>query len=319
MHHPLRCVAVAAVVLSVLACERSRTAPAVDTTRTGAAHVAMPPARAPRTLASGWDVGAGPILVVRGSRPSSGLVIFPQYVDSILSDTVRFPDATVQGTPVDLFGRAGQVGRGRLGVVTAKDWSGSGCIEWPIASVRPIDSSAATPIAWSVGFTAGHVEPIALDSLEALARPDSAHLAAEITRLASVLPNDTAQAFRGVPFAVDRAYEFSLARGESVIVAEIVRRLNQEANPLEEQILLVAEQDSTGADARPHTAYFERHSGSEERMETFDVLAALWLDAPRRPALILLREGPETSAYALLERDSNGRWRVRWTSARTGC
>jgi hypothetical protein len=258
------------------------------------------------------------VLVVRDSAPSSAFVIFPQYTDSVLPDTVRFDDAALAGTPLDLLGRAGQVGEARLGTVTNQEWSGSGCIEWPTASLRTVSDTALPPM-WSVAFTAGRVQPIALDSLEALSRPDSARLAADITRLASALPNDPVPAFRGVPFAVDRAYRFSLASGVRVIVSEVVQRLNQEANPLEQEILLVAERDSAGKNARPRTVYFERNSGSEDRLETFDVLAAVMLGTPRRPTLVLLREGPETNAYALLERGTDGQWRLRWTSARTGC
>lgn len=305
------------LALSALACERSRSTPTTDTTTT-AVRNAVPTTPMPRVPSSGWDASAGAVLVVRDSVPSSGFVVFPQYTDSVLPDTVRFESESLRGTALDLLGRAGQVGEARVGAITSQEWSGSGCIEWPTASLHAIGDTTLPP-AWSVAFTAGLVQPIALDSLDALSRPDSARLAADITRLASALPHDTVPAFRGVPFAVDRAYRFSLASGTQVIVAEVVRRLNQEANPLEQEILLVAERANTTNAARPHTVYFERHSGSEDRLETFDVLAAVLLGAPRHPALVLMREGPETNAYALLERGSDGQWRLRWTSARTGC
>lgn len=318
MRSPIRCLALAATALCVLACERSRTTPTtVGTATEGAAREAQP-ARTERPRASGWEASAGSVLVVRDSAASSGFVIFPQYADSVLPDTVRFNDASLRGTQLDLLGRAGQVGEARLGALVSQEWSGSGCAEWPTAPLRPVGDSMLPP-AWAVAFTAGRVQPIALDSLEALPRIDSARVAADITRLASALPNDTIPAFRGVPFAVDRAYRFSLASGVRVLVAEVVRRLNQEANPLEQQILLVAERDSASKSARPRTVYFERSSGSEDGLETFDVLAAVMLGATRRPALVLMREGPETNAYALLERGADGQWRLRWTSARTGC
>jgi hypothetical protein len=65
--------------------------------------------------------------------------------------------------------------------------------------------------------------------------------------------------------------------------------------------------------------YSDRASGSEESLITTELLAAVRLPSPPRTALILLREGFDTNAYALLERSPRGEWRVRWTSVRTGC
>ncbi|MGH7648086.1 MAG: hypothetical protein ACREND_08200, partial [Gemmatimonadaceae bacterium] len=65
--------------------------------------------------------------------------------------------------------------------------------------------------------------------------------------------------------------------------------------------------------------YHERAGGLEEAIETTDVLSAVRLSAPARVALVVLREGQDTSAYAMLERTPNGSWRVRWTSVHTGC
>jgi hypothetical protein len=127
---------------------------------------------------------------------------------------------------------------------------------------------------------------------------------------------------------VRTASHFSPAPGVVAVVAELVRKLNQEANPLEEHTLLVAERDSSDAQARARVAYWERTAASEERVVTTDVLAAAAFDSasPSRVGLVLAREGFDAVSYALLERSptpaaergTSRRWRVRWTSAR-GC
>ena len=54
-------------------------------------------------------------------------------------------------------------------------------------------------------------------------------------------------------------------------------------------------------------------------METTDVNEAVTIGHERIPTLILRREYFEGNAYALLERVGTRSWRVRWTSAYTGC
>ena len=106
-----------------------------------------------------------------------------------------------------------------------------------------------------------------------------------------------------------------------MLVANVIRRINQEANPREEQLLLVAER---GAPApRPGEgyalAYHERVSGHEEAIETTDILAAVMLGASGPPAIVLIRDYGDGTAYALLARRPSGEWRISWTSAYAGC
>jgi hypothetical protein len=248
-------------------------------------------------------------------------VVSPQDADSTRADSVRVDDSTLRGLTLELLSRSGAAGEARVVAVGGTEWTHSrgACTEWPSARLRPV-SGGAPPVNvnWTVAFAKGRVEPVPLDSIEALPRPDSARLAADVTRLASALPNDTARAFRGVPFSVRRAYRFAIP-GAAALAADVVRTLNLEASPLEQHTLLIAERDSGDTDGRYRTVYYERRAGAEEAVESTDVLAAVRFRAPPRLALVLVREGAETSAYALLERYAPGRWRVRWTSARTGC
>lgn len=256
-------------------------------------------------------------MLVRSGSPTSAFVIFPQYADSTLPDTVRFDVSAIRDARVDLFGRGGRIGTARVASVRGREWSGDSCIEWPVAVVRPAADSASA--GWSVAFLPGRAEPVPLDSIESMSRADSARLAADITRLASALPDDTARTFRGIPYAVRSAYGFPIAPGVQGVVADVVRRLNQEANPLEQHTLLVAERRSADGQGPYRVVFHERAAGSEETLETTDVLAAVRFPETQRIALVLLREGLETSAYALLVREPSGAWHVRWTSVHTGC
>jgi hypothetical protein len=265
--------------------------------------------------APAWDAAAGPVMLVRSDAPNSAYVVFPQYGDGVLPDTVSFDLSAVRNADVDLFGHAGGVGSARVASVAGRPWRAGGCVEWPAARLTLAGDSAAA--GWSVAFLPGRIAPVALDSIEGQAPLDSARLAADITRLVSALPIDPANVFRGIPFSVRNAYRFTPAAGVTAIAADVVRNLNQEAMPLEEHTFLIAEQ--RGADHRYAVVYHDRSAGTEEALVTTEVLAAVRLPSPERVALVLLREGFETSAYALLERSPEARWRVRWTSVRTGC
>lgn len=316
-------------LLAVAACERSRQQPPADTS-------APPPPAIDTMVAlssqSAWDAAAGPVLLVRGATTTEALVVLPEYADSTLPDTLHLDAPSVRGAIVDIFGRGGRLGQAQVADVLGTTWTGDDCIEWPKATVRRTTTPAAAqpgataPPAsrgslpeWAVSFLGGHVEPVPLDSIEALTPPDSARLAVEAARLASTLPNDTALAFRGIPFSVRTAYRFTAPDGAHVLVADVLRKVNQEANPLEEHILLVAERDTTAQQSeRYRSVYSERTSGTEEGIETSEVLAAVRLGGDR-VLLVLGRQGLETAAYALLERFAPARWRVKWTSVHTGC
>lgn len=316
----LRRTAVATVlVLTAAACERSRQQPRVDTTT-----AALPPlvdtAGTPPPPASAWDTTAGAVLVVRGSGTADAQVVFPQYADSTLPDTVRLDPAPIRGATLDLFDRHGLLGQARVAGAQAREWKGdSACIEWPPATMASTAADAAELPQWTVAFVSGRAQAIPLDSIEALPRADSARLAVELTRLASALPTDPGSQFRGLPFVVRSAYRFAPAPGVSAVAAEVVRKLNLEANPLEEHTLLIAERDSADARATFRTVYSDRTSGTEERVASTEVLAAVSLGTPRRTMLVLARASDESLAYLLLERTGAGRWRVRWSSVPTGC
>jgi hypothetical protein len=303
--------------LALAACERSKKPVRSDSTRAVPTTTVAPAESTTATLppASTWDAAAGPVLIVRADSPGRAYVVYPQYSESTLPDTVHFDVAPMQNASAEFFGHAGALGEGSVRSVGPRSWRSGECIEWPTATVAtPSDSASA---GWSVALLRKDVSGVPLDSIEGLSSLDSAKLAADVTRLVSALPGDTARAFRGIPFAVRNAYRFTVDSATPAIAADVVRKLNQEAMPLEEHTFLIAEQ--RGSQQRYTVVYSDRTSGTEESLITTELLAAVRLPSPSRTALILLREGSDTNAYALLERSPRGEWRVRWTSVRTGC
>ncbi|MGH7718532.1 MAG: hypothetical protein ACREON_06785, partial [Gemmatimonadaceae bacterium] len=261
------------------------------------------------------DVGFGLVLLVPGSGPASALAVFPGFRE--LTDTTSFDARGLTGTTLELFSRSGLVGRARLASSPGESPTGD-CPVWPTAPLTPVDTTAM-PAGWSVAFIAGRAQPIPLQPIEALPGTDSARVAAQVTRLASALPNDTATAFRGIPFFVRIAYRFTPAPGVDALVAEVVRKVNVEANPLEEHILIVAERDGTDSDAPYRVGYSNRTSGPETNVVSTEVLAAVTLRATGRPTLVLDSVAFEGDVYSLLERTGAVRWAVRWRSAYSGC
>jgi hypothetical protein len=184
------------------------------------------------------------------------------------------------------------------------------------------DTAAAALAPWAVGFVTDKgnvVQPLPIDSATPAARGDSTHDAAEVTRLASTIGSAGASKFQGLPFSVSTMWRFQAAPHVEGIAATLVRQLNQEARPLEERTFLVAERDSTRRDAPYELAFQERTDGNEETIESAYVLAGVHLPGTGAPALVLMRDYGDGSAFALLERTGPARWRIRWTSRRAKC
>ena len=310
----------ALAVLAVLgACTDSEPTPKRDTVVVQT-PVEQPAVTPPAPPALAWnDTAAGPALFIAGSSPQVAQLVFPQFTDSTLTDTSTFDYGPVDGARVELFTRAGEVGSAALATRPALPKREEECTSWPVARLAGRGGGDARTASWTVGFLAGHATAIPLDSIETLPPADSARLAADVARIASALPNDTAAAFRGLPFTVRTVRRFSPAPGVQALVAEVSRKVNQEAKPWEERVLLVAERDSGQASAPWTAAYSERVADNEETVEASEVLAAVALGPARTPTLVISREYDEGFAYSLLERVGPKRWRLRWSSAYAGC
>jgi hypothetical protein len=225
----------------------------------------------------------------------------------------------IRSTPAILVGRGDSVQLGILQDVRAsKGDDDSECTGWPtwaIASAR----NGATLAPWSIGFVGAKVEPVRMDSIESMSRVDSARLAADVTRLASTLPTAAGDRFVGLPFTVTSLWRFRAGPGAEGVVANLVRHINQEARPLEERTLVIAERDSSRREERLALAYFDRSQGAEETVEGRDVLALARPTPDAQPMLVLGRDYGDGMSYALIQRDPAGRWREKWHSPRGHC
>ncbi|MEO7087123.1 MAG: hypothetical protein ABI442_02155 [Gemmatimonadaceae bacterium] len=281
------------------ACERNKP-PATADTLAAAQQSAADSARA-AAPARNWEKSAGPLLLVEGDSPLHALLIFPDSA-AVSATLAELPHPA----SVTLFGRNGTVQIGEIPVVADSD----------VCAVANL-SATPPPRAWNVGFVGGVVAPIALDSMASLGRADSLDALTNITRLASAMPNDSAGRFTGLPFVVRTIWRFSVPGGPPTFIALVRRQINQEATPLQELTLIVAQRSST--DSTFSNVYSERSYGDEETIESRDILAAVQFGSGRTVGLVVARDYGNATAYGLVERDDDGKWRARWLSARRHC
>jgi hypothetical protein len=297
-----------ALPLALWACGRGEPVARTDSL----AATALSPAASSAVLPAdnGWLTAAGPALLVQGATRDEAIALFPATGDSVA--VARLDSVSLSEVPVTLFGRGGARFSAQLGAPTGEGTDD--CERWPLHAFEPPAASS-----WSVGFATDRVRGIALDSVAMLSARDSMVLVAEASRLASSVTTPTGPAFQGLRFTTEDVRRFEALPGVQALVAHLVRRVNQEASPMEEQTLLIAERDS-GATSGPYTlAYAERTFGREEDVVTPEVLAGVRIGAGVQPSLIVARDGNEGIAYELLERIGPHRWRVRWSSGITSC
>ena len=98
-----------------------------------------------------------------------------------------------------------------------------------------------------------------------------------------------------------------------ITIYEVVRLVAQEANPLQEQILIFTEE---GAGREPAVTFSRREIGAEESMGSIELLGVLRVRSSGRLAVLLRRERESGFVLEWIERSARGTWSVRWRSAR---
>lgn len=272
--------------------------------------------------ATGWEPALGPVLAIASAEsPARAMLVSPLYPDGSIEDTTVFDLSPARGLALDLFTRAGKVGEAtlappgdRAAALPAGD--PEACPAWP--EVPLTIAGGAVPPVWTVAVERGHATPIPLDSVEAFSRADSLRLTAELTRLASALGTDTGRTFAGLPFAVRRLRRFEVDSSR-VVVADLSRTINSEADPRAEHTLLVAERDLRDPASRWTAVWHDRASGPEETVQTTNLLGALRAGRDGPVVLVLAREFADGARFSLLQRERPNHWRERWRSAYVGC
>lgn len=294
------------MLLGAGACDRSKPVARVDTASVGAESASV--TTATTSASSGWSRAAGPALFVQGETRDEAIVLLPTEDDSAAA--AHLSEMGNQGAEIALFGRGGARLSAQLGTPPQTD---AECRVWPLRAVHG-DGADNT---WAIGFASGQTAALALDSVDVLSSRDSLALAAEASRLASAVTATTAPSFQGLRFTAHDIRRFEASTGVQAIVAHLMRKVNQEANPQEEQTLLIAERDSGVTTGPYQLVYAERTHGLEETTVTPEVIGGVRIAG--RPTLVVARDGEEGVAYALLERTGPRQWRIRWTSGLTRC
>ncbi len=233
----------------------------------------------------------------------------------------------VGGGDLSLLTRQGLWGRATLGTDFPVESSAQGCPGWSstyFSDVVARDSTAglgtgAPRSGWLLALPAGQLEPLSLDSIEALSSRDSSAFAVQLTRAASALPEDSLSPFRGLPFTVVRGYRLisSDTTVQGIGFGVLVRRIPQEDRPLEERLLVAIAPSAT----RTRTAdvvWHERASGREEEVVATEPVAAGIDRRNGRLTVFLARDDGTGTAVAILIR-AGQRWRLSWDSGATDC
>ena len=272
----------------------------------------VPPVVAAPDPSTGWDEeSAGPAMFISiPDNSAAAMVVIPSLTDSTI-DPSAFDIGQLNDVSVELFSRRGLSGSTVL-AVKPDSARVEGCISWPQARLAEIP-----PEPWRIGFVKGVVAPLPLDSLETMRSVDSASVTTELARISSALAEGDDPAFRGLPFTVREAYRFTVGQ-TTVLAGDVVRKINEEANPREEHLLVVAERSSApGGTYSP--VYHTRVAGREDEVRTNEILGAVRFVKINRPALVIAFDYEDGGRVALLQRINAGEWRITWRSAYTGC
>lgn len=236
-------------------------------------------------------------------------LVMPNETDSSLVQKKSFQIDALANTPVDLFNSAGTAGRSSIAVNSQLPTEG--CLAWPAVRLITKPSSA-----WTVGFSAGLAKSLQIDSVEKLGQSDSVSITTELVKQASVLSVNADPAFRGLPFIVQKAYRLSMG-DTTALIGTVVRKINEEANPREEHLVLLVERSGTGS---PYVVgYQNRTAGAEADVRTNAILAAVRFVKTNTPAIVISFEYDDGGQIALLERMATHVWKITWRSAYTGC
>jgi hypothetical protein len=249
------------------------------------------------------------MIVSTGNNDTVGVVI-PEATDSTI-ESLQGIAAPVTGLRFDLVGRGGKLASAIAVTPITQADTAQECYSWPLGRLQ---SSRAN---WSVGFVSGRVQPIPLDSIEVMSSADSNTLAVSLAHTAAIIPAASDPTFRGLPFRVRSAYRFSLDSLD-VVIADVVRSVNEEANPRVEHLLVVGEKPH-GVSGKFNVGYYSRTAGKEESVQATEILAAVRLAVSKRPVIVVNIEYDEGGKLGLIERISPGEWRATWRSAYTDC
>lgn len=289
----------------VLACRGEKPAANSDSSSTGNSRRTIPGL----VTTTGWDSTAGSFVAIPAPNDSAdAALVLPGLTDSILSVTKDFEINALDNAALDLFSLRGLVGHAAVRV-SSQPRGQAGC--WP--SVR---LSGFAPVEWKIGLESGKAKGFKVNPIGAEQSQDSAALTADVLGIASQIPQRDDAAFKGIPYSVRNAYRVSISES-SLIIAEVVRKINEEANPREEHVFLIGERQPPAQAF--HLTFHKKSAGAEESLETTDLLSVIQIVKTGKPALIVSFDYEDGRKLGLIERFSESTWRLVWKSAYAGC
>lgn len=271
-------------IATAVACDKPAATPAGDTAAAASAAAEV-------TVTGDWPAVLGPLLVVPSDTESQAVVLYPVGADASVGGATRLA----------LLSPSGDTVRAQAGLSTADSLH---CGDAPVARL-----TRTAPPNWSVGIASRDARPMRSDSLDALGA-DSTFMASEMARLASAAWSDGRGRFAGIPFTLSTLRRSKLG-GREVVAAQLVRRLNQEADPGEEHTFVIAERDASQPATRFEVVHAGRSEGTDDSAEHFELVAAL--QASNATYFVITRDRPASTTIEILERTDAGGWRVRWT------
>lgn len=258
-----------------------------------------------------WLSASGRYLLVDAGAPGTAFFVFPELtVDSTIAHA-QFALSRDALTEYELWASDGSSSVARLtSVVQARQ---PGCERWPVGRLE----SSMGGRTWSIGLQVGRARGIAYNTIEQMSPRDSMNVVVDLARLASQAPNDTSVTLRGLPYVVRAAYRATLSDSAALLVGEVVRRVNIEANPQEERTTVIGERASS--ERGPYTlAYSERLHGDEEDVPTTELIGLVQLNDGTIVAFGA-RDYSDGGTYLMFARQKSTTWRMRWQSAYAGC
>jgi hypothetical protein len=273
----------ATLILLMVAASCGRSDSASQTLRGSSSAVADSAAVA---VSGEWPLDLGTALVIPADTENLAVILYPAT-----------PSARIDPkSEIVLLGSGGDVVRSNATAAT----DSAHCGDAPMLGVGR--SASAT---WSVGLSGAKARAVLSDSLEMMSHSDSVLYQTEGSRLASTVSGASAR-HTGLPFSLVAVRRLRFA-DTTIVALQLVRRVNQEANPAEERTLVVAERVGSGAFTAVHS---DRSEGTEEMAAHFDLIGAF--RAGSTLYLMISSDAATGSTIQILER-SGGTWRVRWT------
>lgn len=306
-------------LLGALACtESSHNAGAASPTKTDSATTTTTTSISSES--AGWNAAFGRFIGYN-TGDSTIVVLLPSFTDGRAGDTV-FDASTANGAKVELFSGRGYAGSGTLAGLGKASYA-EGCFEFSRGYV-----DGAMDNHWSVALPAGTAKTLPVSFLSALRGADSAALAQDILRAASMLPTAADSEWREAPFTIDEGTRLNLPGGIALFAS--VTRMLPGPQHYSQRYFFGVESQQHGAGAAGDRVWQlsyvhpDRSNASDitasglSSEDEVEVVAAIETNRDSMPVLILETRGNEANGYAALGRRAPAHWRVVWNGPHEG-